>query len=97
MKELYLIFKVFLEVMAPNKKWLTYNINPKQLFSYLCLAFSSESNNFTKGIGKCVVSYYNILQKYNLYYDTYSNLFLTYKLPSTEVLCEKSFFFHKKY
>jgi len=30
--------------------WLTYNSNSKQLFYFLCLTFSNESNSFTTGM-----------------------------------------------
>lgn len=42
--------KAFFRTDGSERKWLTYNKNPKQLFCYLCIAFSSENNNFTKGM-----------------------------------------------
>ncbi|CAI6355382.1 unnamed protein product [Macrosiphum euphorbiae] len=48
-----------------------------------------------KSCMNCSVCYYNVLLKYNLYSNAYSNLALPYKylltLPCTLVACERSF------
>lgn len=40
--------------------WLTYNSNSKQLFCYLCLSFSNESNLFTTGMSSWKYVYQRI-------------------------------------
>ncbi|KAL4135492.1 hypothetical protein QTP88_007098 [Uroleucon formosanum] len=42
--------KAFFRSNGSERKWLTYNKNPEQLFCYVCLAFSTDSNNFVKGL-----------------------------------------------
>lgn len=42
--------KAFFRNYGSERKWLSYNKNSRSLFCYLCLAFTSESNPFTKGL-----------------------------------------------
>lgn len=54
-----------------------------------------DSTTFCKSCKNCFLCCYTVLTKYNLYCQTYSNLYLAYKyvltLPSTQVTCERSF------
>lgn len=47
---LFYFQKTFFRNDDSESKWLIYNKNPRSLFCYLCLAFSSQSNPFTKGL-----------------------------------------------
>lgn len=55
----------------------------------------NDSTTFCKSCKNCILCCYIVLTKYNLYCQTYSNLYLAYKyvltLPSTQVTRERSF------
>lgn len=55
----------------------------------------NDSTTLCKSCKNCFLCCYTVLTKYNLYCQTYSNLYLAYKyvltLPSTQVTCERSF------
>ncbi|KAF0696605.1 Zinc finger MYM-type protein 1, partial [Aphis craccivora] len=53
--------KTFYRSDGVQRMWLTYNSNSKQLFCYLCLSFSNESNSFTT----CMSSWKYVYQRIN--------------------------------
>lgn len=52
--------KTFFRSDGVQRMWLTYNSNSKQLFCFLCLTFSNESNSFTTGMSSWKYVYQRI-------------------------------------